>query len=104
MTKRYVRGEWLVMKGYSSKFEVQILMERKIKIFYDYKKIKVCRFQSLFVGVTFLKNLQPRIPKALIQAKNMLEKAVFLQYSRFLSPQIVKTANTKSANNEGRQY
>ncbi len=29
---------------------------------------------------------------------------VFPRYSRFLRPRIVKTANTKTANNEGRLY
>ena len=34
----------------------------------------------------------------------MLKTAVFPRYSRFLSLQIVKTVNNKTANSEGRQY
>jgi hypothetical protein len=34
----------------------------------------------------------------------MKKMAVYPRYLRFLSPQIVKTANTKPANSEGRLY
>ncbi len=34
----------------------------------------------------------------------LLNMAVFPRYSRFLSPRIVKTTNTKPANSEGRLY
>jgi len=41
---------------------------------------------------------------SLIYRLKMLRMTVFPCYSRFLSPWIVKTANTKPANNEGRLY
>ena len=67
----------------------------------------IYRFPSLFVGVTFLLNPKPQILKPVFRPKLgyvWLKIEGFPLYLRFLSPRIVKTSRTKTANNERRLY
>ena len=57
------------------------------------------RFPSLFAGVTFLRNLDPRISNSRLKFMKMPCQP---QNPLISNPRIVKTAYNKSANNEGR--
>ena len=59
------------------------------------------RLSSLFAGVTFLKIFGSSNTTTAIRGLNLWKFPCYLWFS---DPQIVKTANTKSSNSEGRLY
>jgi len=67
-----------------------------------------CRFPSLFAGVTFPRNLESVNTKTFIlslkQAKSAFFSIAIGGFPLFFGPLIVETANSKTANNEGRLY